>query len=210
MALLTRALIRNFPEQYAMYAERSFTYNDIEQPNRNRLLWRDRTVDGVKTGHTEAAGYCLVASALRGNMRLISVVMGTASDEARMRESQKLLSYGFRYFETQRLYEAGIALRTSELWYGDRNEIELGVAEDVYVTIPRGHYDELQAELHVPRVIEAPIEAGQKIGELRLRLGDEIVHKEPLVALSDAQTGGLFSRIGDGVYLFFRNLFGDD
>jgi serine-type D-Ala-D-Ala carboxypeptidase (penicillin-binding protein 5/6) len=210
MAVLTRALIRNFPEQYAMYAERSFTYNDIEQPNRNRLLWRDRTVDGVKTGHTEAAGYCLVASALRGSMRLISVVMGTASEEARMRETQKLLSYGFRYFETQRPYEAGVALRTSELWYGDRNEIELGVAEDVYVTIPRGHYEQLQAELYVPRVIEAPIEAGQKIGELRLRLGDETVHKAPLVALSDAQAGGLFSRIGDGVYLFFRNLFSND
>lgn len=210
MAVLTRALIRNFPEQYAMYAERSFTYNDIEQPNRNRLLWRDRTVDGVKTGHTEAAGYCLVASALRGSMRLISVVMGTASDEARMRETQKLLSYGFRYFETQRLYEAGVPLRTSALWYGDRDEIELGVAEDVYVTIPRGHYDDLEAELLVPRVIEAPVTAGQKLGELRLRLGDETVHKVELVALGDAESGGLFSRMGDGIYLFFRNLFSDD
>jgi serine-type D-Ala-D-Ala carboxypeptidase (penicillin-binding protein 5/6) len=210
LAVLTRELIRRFPEHYAIYAERSFTYNDIEQPNRNRLLWRDRTVDGVKTGHTEAAGYCLVASALRGNMRLISVVMGTASDEARMRESQKLLSYGFRYFETQRLYEAGVPLKTAELWYGVNDAVELGVAEDVYVTIPRGHYEELQAELQVPNVIEAPVAAGQEIGELRLRLADETVLRVPLVALADTEEGGLFSRLGDGVYLFFRNLLSDE
>jgi len=146
LALLTRAMIEKHPEHYAMYSEPSFEYNDISQPNRNRLLLRDRTVDGVKTGHTEAAGYCLVASALRGNMRLISVVMGTASDEARMRESQKLLSYGFRYFETQRLYEAGVPLKTAELWYGEAEQIELGAAEDVYVTIPRGHYEEHDPE----------------------------------------------------------------
>lgn len=210
LAQLTRALIRDFPEQYAMYAEKSFTYNDIEQPNRNRLLWRDRTVDGVKTGHTEAAGYCLVASALRGNMRLISVVMGTTSDEARMRETQKLLSYGFRYFETQRLYEAGVALKTSELWYGARGEIELGVAEDLHVTIPRGSYEKLQAELQVPKVIEAPLKAGDKVGEVRLRLGEETVLRAPLVALADAEEGGIFTRFGHGVYLFFLNLFGDE
>ncbi|MFX3658114.1 MAG: D-alanyl-D-alanine carboxypeptidase family protein [bacterium] len=210
LAQLTRALISDFPEQYAMYAEKSFTYNDIEQPNRNRLLWRDRTVDGVKTGHTEAAGYCLVASALRGNMRLISVVMGTASDEARMRETQKLLSYGFRYFETQRLYEAGVPLKTSELWYGERGEVELGVAEDLHVTIPRGSYEQLQAELQVPKVIEAPLKAGDKVGEVRLRLNDETVLRVPLVALADVEEGGIFTRFGHGVYLFFLNLFSDE
>ncbi len=210
LALLTKSMINRFPGHYAMYSEPSFEYNDIVQPNRNRLLLRDRTVDGVKTGHTEAAGYCLVASALRGNMRLISVVMGTDSDEARMRESQKLLSYGFRYFETQRLYEAGVPLKTAELWYGEADQIELGAAEDVYVTIPRGHYDDLEAELSIPRVIEAPVAAGDEVGELRLRLGDETVHKVPLVALAAAPEGGLFSRLGDAVYLFFSNLFSGD
>lgn len=210
LALLTQALIKRFPEHYALYSERAFTYNDIEQPNRNRLLWRDRTVDGVKTGHTEAAGYCLVASALRGNMRLISVVMGTDSDEARMRESQKLLSYGFRYFETQRLYEAGVPLKTAELWYGDMDELQLGVADDVYVTIPRGHYEDLQAELSVPRVIEAPVEQGREFGELRLRLGENTVRRVPLVALSSAAEGGIFSQASDAIYLFFRNLLADD
>lgn len=210
LALLTRELIKRFPDSYSLYAERSFTYNDIEQPNRNRLLWRDRTVDGVKTGHTKEAGYCLVASAKRGNMRLISVVMGTDSEEARMRESQKLLSYGFRHFETQRLYEAGVPLKTAELWYGDEEEIALGVADDVYVTIPRGHYDDLEAELQVARVIEAPVNPGDEFGELRLRLNDDTVHRAPLVALAAAPEAGMFSRFGDGVYLFFRNMFTGD
>jgi D-alanyl-D-alanine carboxypeptidase (penicillin-binding protein 5/6) len=210
LALLTQSLIQRFPDTYATYAERSFTYNDIEQPNRNRLLWRDKTVDGVKTGHTEAAGYCLVASAKRGNMRLISVVMGTDSEEARMRESQKLLSYGFRYFETQQLYAAGVPLKTAELWYGEAEDIELGVSEAVYVTIPRGHYDDLQAELKVARVIEAPVAPGDEFGELRLMLDDELVYSAPLVALAAAGQAGIFSRLGDSIYLFFRNLIGGD
>ena len=205
LALLTNSLLERFPEHYAFYAERSFTYNDIEQPNRNRLLWRDRTVDGVKTGHTLAAGYCLVASALRDNMRLISVVMGTKSEEARMQESQKLLSYGFRYFETQKLYEAAVPLKTTELWYGEAEEIELGVAEHVVVTIPRGHYDDIKAELKVARVIEAPIAKGAEFGELRLSLHDEIVYRAPLIALETAEEAGIFSRLGDAIYLFFAS-----
>lgn len=210
LAQLTVALIKRFPDHYHIYAERSFAYNDIEQPNRNRLLWRDRTVDGVKTGHTEAAGYCLVASALRGNMRLISVVMGTDSDEARMRESQKLLSYGFRYFETQTLYQADVPLKTAPLWYGEVDEIELGLAEPVAVTIPRGHYDDLKAELSVPRVIEAPVEQGAPVGELILTLYDERVYDAPLVALQEAGQAGVFSRFGDWLYLFFTDLFGSE
>lgn len=210
LALLTRALIKNYPNHYGMYSELSFEYNDIKQPNRNRLLLRDRTVDGVKTGHTEAAGYCLVSSALRDGMRLISVVMGTDSDEARMRESQKLLSYGFRYFETQKVYAARSPLKTAELWYGDQGEIQLGPAEDVYVTIPRGHYDDLKAELKVARVIEAPVDEGQQFGELRLKLEDETVYLAPLVALAAAPEAGIFSRMWDGTYLFFRNLVSGD
>ena len=204
LALLTNSLIERFPEHYATYAERSFTFNDIEQPNRNRLLWRDRTVDGVKTGHTQEAGYCLVASALRGNMRLISVVMGAVSEEARMQESQKLLSYGFRYFETQKLYAAGVPLKTTQLWYGEAEDIELGVAEEVVVTIPRGHYDSIEAELTLAKVIEAPVAKGDDFGELRLNLHGEVVYRAPLVALNAAEEAGIFSRIGDGVYLFFK------
>jgi D-alanyl-D-alanine carboxypeptidase (penicillin-binding protein 5/6) len=160
----------------------------------------------VKTGHTEAAGFCLVASALRDNMRLISVVMGTDSEEARMRESQKLLSYGFRYFETQRVYQAGVPLKTAELWYGEADQIQLGAADDVYVTIPRGHYESLKAELEVARVIEAPVEPGEQFGELRLKLDDRTVHRAPLVALEAAPEGGIFARLWDAIYLFFRNL----
>lgn len=206
LAILTRAMIKEFPVSYAMYAERSFTHNEIEQPNRNRLLWRDRTVDGVKTGHTEAAGYCLVASAVRDNMRLISVVMGTKSDEARMRESQKLLSYGFRYFETQKLYDARTPLKTAEVWYGEGEDVQLGVSEDVIVTIPRGHYNDLDAQLKVMKVIEAPINAGDELGELRLALDDEVVYRAPLVALGEMEEAGVFARVSDFVYLFFKQL----
>ena len=210
LSLLTRALIARFPEHYALYSERSFLFNDIEQPNRNRLLWRDKTVDGVKTGHTEAAGYCLVASAVRDNMRLISVVMGTDSEEARMRESQKLLAYGFRYFETQELYAAGVPLKTAQLWYGEESTIELGVADSVRLTVPRGQYENLKAELEVARVIEAPISAGDPFGELVLTLGEEVVYRTPLVALQDAEEAGLFGRMADALTLFFTNLFSDE
>jgi len=210
LAQLTISLVKRFPKHYAIYSEKSFTYNDIEQPNRNRLLWRDKTVDGVKTGHTEAAGYCLVASALRGNMRLVSVVMGTSSDEARMRESQKLLSYGFRYFETQKLYDAGVPLKTVPVWYGESDQLELGLAEDVAVTIPRGHYEDLQAQMELEKIVEAPIEQGQPVGELRLTLDGELVRAAPLVALQGVPEGGLFSRMVDGVRLFFDGLLSSD
>jgi serine-type D-Ala-D-Ala carboxypeptidase (penicillin-binding protein 5/6) len=210
LALLTISLINDHPEHYAIYSEKSFTFNDIEQPNRNRLLWRDKTVDGVKTGHTNAAGFCLVSSALRGNMRLISVVMGTDSEEARMRESQKLLSYGFRYFETQRLYEAGVPLKTAPVWYGIEDDVAIGVAENVSVTIPRGHYEDLQAELILEKVIEAPIAIDDTLGEIRLSLYDEEIYSAPLIALTQVQEAGFFSRLTDGVSLFFEGLFSDD
>ena len=209
LATLTRALIEQHAATYAIYAERSFRYNDIEQPNRNRLLWRDKTVDGVKTGHTDAAGYCLVASAERDDMRLISVVMGTDSDEARMLESQKLLKYGFRYFETRRPYQGQTMLKDNEIFYGASDTVPLGVAEDVYVTIPRGHYNELEAELEVPAVLEAPVAAGEEVGELLLTLGGEKVFEAPLIALEAVPEAGVFSQVGDFFSLFFRELFGD-
>jgi len=206
LALLTRELINRFPEHYAIYSDRSFVFNDIKQPNRNRLLWRDRTVDGVKTGHTEEAGYCLVASALRDNMRLISVVMGTDSDEARMRESQKLLSYGFRYFETQKLYDGEAPLKTAEVWYGSQGSVELGVADDVHITIPRGTYEAIKAELEIPKIIKAPLEAGQVLGELQLALHGETIFRAPLVALAPVAEAGIFTRLWHAVYLFFSSL----
>jgi len=210
LALLTGDLIRRFPEHYALYSQRSFEYNDIDQPNRNKLLWRDRTVDGVKTGYTSDAGYCLVASALREGMRLISVVMGTDSDQARMRESQKLLSYGFRYFETQTLYAADTALKEQQLYYGEAETVDLGVTENVVVTIPRGYYQDVEAEMTLPKILEAPLTAGQAIGELRLRLHDEIIYEAPLVALANVGEAGLFSQIGDFIELFFDQLMDGD
>lgn len=210
MALLTVALINDHPEHYSYYSERSFTYNDIEQANRNRLLWRDRTVDGVKTGHTEEAGFCLVASALRGNMRLISVVMGTDSEEARMRESQKLLSYGFRYFETQKLYDAGVPLKTTRIYYGENEELELGLAEPLTITIPRGSYEDLEPELSVPTAPEAPVAQGDVLGELILSLYGEEIYRMPLVALTPVTEAGIFSRLADWVSLFISDLLGSE
>ena len=205
LALLTREYIRRFPDNYAIYAEKSFTYNDIEQPNRNRLLWRDRSVDGVKTGYTEAAGYCLLASAQRDGMRLVSVVMGTDSDATRVRESLELLSYGFRFYETKQLYEGGAPLKTAKLWYGESDSVELGVTAPVVVTLPRGHYDEVEVEMTVAKLLEAPLEAGEELGELRVSLGGEELHRVPLVALASVAEAGVFSRMMD----FFAILFAD-
>ncbi len=206
MALIARALIRRYPEHYAIYAERSFEYNGIDQPNRNRLLWRDRTVDGVKTGHTDAAGYCLVASAERDGMRLISAVMGADSDGVRMRESQKLLAYGFRYFETRELYDPDTPLEVSDVWYGESDTVSMGVPESVVVTIPRGRYDDLEATLDLPRAIEAPVTVGQELGELRVSLDDRLVVSAPLVAREAVAEAGFFSRFFEGIAIFFREL----
>lgn len=210
LAVLTRDYVKRFPESYAIYSERSFKYGDIEQPNRNRLLWRDRSVDGVKTGHTIAAGYCLIASAVRDNMRLISVVMGTDSDDSRMRESQKLLSYGFRYFETQQLYDANVPLKTTDVWYGETESLDVGVGAPVVVTIPRGHYDDVEAEIQLAKLIEAPISVGDEFGELRLRMGGELIYSAPLVALQDVAEAGMLARVGDFFSLFFSQLFSSD
>jgi serine-type D-Ala-D-Ala carboxypeptidase (penicillin-binding protein 5/6) len=207
LAIGARAMIREFPQHYSMYSERSFTFNGIEQPNRNRLLWRDRSVDGVKTGHTTEAGYCLISSAERDGMRLISIVMGTANDEARMRESNKLLSYGFRHYETQLLYSGLDRLRTSDVWYGNVNEVALGVPNNVYITIPRGRYDDLRAEMDVLRVIKAPFEPGQELGTVRVHIDDQVIHSVPLIALTGAAEAGFLRRLWHGIALFFRELF---
>lgn len=208
MALLARAIIQHYPEQYAVYKEKYFTYNNIRQPNRNRLLWRDKSVDGLKTGHTEEAGYCLVSSAKREDMRLISVVMGTSSEEARVKETQKLLNYGFRYYETTPLYAAGEVLNEAKIWGGALDAINLGLAEAVTVTIPRGHKSELVATLEVEPTIKAPVSLGDKMGRLLVTLDGEVLVDQNIVALEDVDQGSFFKRIWDWIKLFFLGLFG--
>lgn len=206
MALLSRYIINDYPEHYAVYAERSFTYNDINQPNRNRLLWRDASVDGLKTGWTTEAGYGLVASAKRDDMRLISVVMGTSSEEARAQETQKLLSYGFRYYETLKLYDQGAVLNTPRIWGGASNELRVGVDRDVVMTLPRARNQELTARLDIREDISAPVAQGDRVGTLEVSLGDEVVGEQALVALESVEEGGLFKRLFDQVRRFFSNL----
>ena len=204
LAKLAVALIRDFPEHYDWYSQKEFTFNKIKQYNRNRLLWRNKFVDGIKTGHTKSAGYCLVASALRDNMRLISVVLGTRSDEARSRESQKLLTYGFRFFETHRLYKANEALTSAHVWKGAQDQLPLGLAEDLYLTIPKGQYKKLVANMNLDARITAPIKAGQAFGSVNVSLGDEQYAKRELVALTAIDSGGLFSNLVDEVKLLFE------
>ena len=211
MAILSAALIERFPEHYRLYEERSFQYGEIERPqlNRNRLLWRDKSVDGVKTGMTEAAGYCLVVSALREGTRLIASVMGAKSDEDRLRDAQKLLAYGFRYFETHDLYADGDALANPRVWYGTVENVALGIDESIRITVPRGRYDDLSAVVDLPDEIMAPIAAGDALGVVRVTLDDEILLEKELLAQSDVPEAGFFARRGDDLERFFSGLFGD-
>ncbi len=204
MATLTRALIKEFPEHYAWHAQKEFTYNNITQQNRNKLLWRDESVDGVKTGHTEDAGFCLVASAKRNDMRLISVVMGTKSANARANENQTLLNYGFRFFETHKLYNSNESLTKTRIWKGDKNNLELGLADDLYVTIPRRHYNDLKAEISVDKKISAPVSEGQPVGKVNVSLAGETVSEQPLIALSTVGKGNFFQRIYDEALLLLQ------
>lgn len=204
LAILTRAIIAEFPEYYRWYSQREFTFNNITQPNRNLLLWRDGTVDGVKTGHTEAAGYCLVASAQRDGMRLISVVLGTKSENARAQESQTLLNYGFRFFETHRLYADNQPLTKVRIWKGSADELPLGLATPLYVTIPRGRYNELKADVNLPPQIMAPASKGESFGHVSVRLDDATLADRPLVALQEVEEGGLFDQFVDEVQLMFQ------
>ncbi len=204
IALLTRAVIRDFPETYRLYREKEYTFNDIRQFNRNRLLWRDETVDGVKTGHTESAGWCLVASARRGDMRLVSVVTGTESDKARTQASQALLNYGYRFYETHRLYRAEDILKTARIWYGEQEQVSMGVGKDIYITIPRGRYRDLDASMEIDSEIAAPVERGQQLGQVNIRLDDELIVSEQIVALQSVAEGSLFTRALDSIKLMFR------
>ena len=207
LSLLARAIIQDHPEHYSIYSEKYFKYNNINQPNRNRLLWRDSSVDGLKTGHTNAAGYCLVSSAKRRDMRLISVVMGTDSDKARARETQKLLSYGFRHFDTKTIYAIGdIIKENAKIWYGKEEFLNLTIAEDVTLTLPRGAQKNLSANILVDEKIKAPIAAGQELGRLQVSLNDEILIDTALVAENDIDESGIFSRFIDWILLFITQL----
>ena len=204
IAILTRAVISEFPESYSYYKEREYTYNKIRQFNRNRLLWRDETVDGVKTGHTEAAGYCLVASAQREDMRLISVVLGADSDKSRTQSSQSLLNYGFRFYETHKLYRAEEVLKTERIWYGEQEQVNLGVGKDIHITIPRGRYRDLDASMEIDREISAPVALGQQLGQVNIKLDDELMLSEDIVAMQNVGEGSFFVRTMDSIKLMFR------
>ena len=204
LGLMASAIIREHPEVYALYSEREFTFNDITQKNRNTLLWRDDSVDGMKTGHTEAAGYCLVASALRDDMRLIAVVLGAASDKARLTESQRLLNYGYRFYRTRKVYAAGEQISQARIWMGTQDNIGLGVAEDLYLTLPRDAFDNLQTTIEVADYIRAPLRIGQELGRSVLTVNDQIVSEVPLLALQKVEEGGIFLRMQHSIQRYFQ------
>jgi D-alanyl-D-alanine carboxypeptidase (penicillin-binding protein 5/6) len=201
IAILSTAVIRDFPDHYVWYAEKEFTYNNITQHNRNKLLWRDSSVDGLKTGHTDEAGYCLAASAERGGMRLVSVVLGAKSENARAQEIQKLFNYGFRFFETHDLYQADAKVADAKIWKGASDVVDLGVSKSLAITVPRGRYKELVATTNINQPIIAPIDAGTQLGEVDIYLADTLVAKQPLVALQAIEQGSWWRRLLDTILL---------
>lgn len=206
LALLSRALISNSYQYYPLYAEKYFEFNDIRQPNRNRLLWRDDTVDGIKTGHTSEAGYCLVASAVRDNMRLITVVMGSANEETRAQETQQLLNYVYRFYETVPLYNASQVVSQQRIWGGKENEVKLGVVENLAVTIQRGKQEEMSVVLDLPRNVVAPILEGETVGKVLVSVKGELISETPLIALKSVEEAGFVKRLWHKVLKFFSGL----
>ncbi len=204
LATLARAIIEEFPEYYKWHAVKEYTYNGIKQSNRNSLLWRDDSVDGLKTGHTEAAGYCLVASAKRDDMRIISVVLGTSSTKARADGSQALVNYAFRFFETRLLFKAGEPISTARIWKSANEYSSLGVLEDLYITVRRGSYDNLESKLDIPAIVTAPIAAGQPVATLTISLEGEELQSTSLRALDDNPEGSFWQRTKDNVSLWFE------
>ena len=201
---LTESTIRDFPEYYPWYAIKEFVHNNIKQTNRNLLLWRDESVDGVKTGHTKAAGYCLVASAKREGMRLISVIMGTKGDQERARETLSLLNYGFRFYEAHRLHGAGETLAQTKVWKGTKRDLSLGVASDLGVTVPRGQHAGISTRLEIEPRLVAPVARGQVVGRVFVEQGGNLMREAPLVALEEIPLGGWFRRLVDTILLWFQ------
>jgi len=208
LAILGSALINNFPQYYHWYNQKWFTFNGIRQPNRNRLLWRDNQVDGLKTGHTNEAGFCLVSSAKRDNMRLLAVVLGSPSETARADDSERLINYGFRFFETHELYKAGTPITELPLYKGQANTITVGLNKAQYITIPNGQYQRLAINTKIPKYLQAPIEKNDQVGELLVQFDNNVIASYPLYALQSVPKGGFFTRVKDGVSLTFKRWFG--
>jgi len=204
LALLAVALIRDYTDVYALHSIKKFSFNNITQQNRNKLLWNDKSVDGIKTGHTEKAGFCLVSSALRDDMRLISVVLGADGPKSREQASQALLNYGFRFYETKKIYSVGDTITTTKVWKGESENIDLGVNRDLYVTIPRGQFSNIDMKFDLPKTTVAPVMQGEKQGMLKLFISDEEIISEPLVALQSIKQAGLFRRLKDDIRLIFE------
>lgn len=204
MGIIAKALIRDFPEHYDWHALAEFEHNGINQPNRNRLLFRDERVDGLKTGYTKSAGYCIVVSGKQKDMRLIVVVMGTESDNARVRQAQALINYGFRFYETHRLFEARQPVTSVRVWKGNVENLNLGLTEDLFLTVPRGKYSELKAQTALDQKIHAPVKAGESRGQLNVKLAGEVVADRPLVALHPVPEGNLWRQVTDHVKLMLE------
>jgi D-alanyl-D-alanine carboxypeptidase (penicillin-binding protein 5/6) len=207
LALLGQALIQEFPEYYHWYKQKWFSFNGIRQPNRNRLLWRDAEVDGIKTGHTNDAGFCLVSSAKHNNMRLLAVVLGSPTETARADDSSRLLNYGFRFFETHPLYKAGETINEIPLYKGQDDKIKVGLTKDQYITIPSGQYQRLTINTKFPKYLQAPLKKGDKVGELVIKFDNNVISNQPLSALHDVPNGGVYKRLKDSVALMFKRWF---
>ena len=204
LTILAQAIINEFPEYYKWYSMKEFKYGDIKQSNRNSLLWRDSTVDGMKTGHTDDAGYCLVSSAKRDGMRIISVVLGTASAKSRIDGSQALLNYGFRFYETRLLYRGGEKVTGAKIWKAQNESTELGLPDDLYITFPRGSFDKIESSVNMPAILIAPVAEGQPVAELQVSLNGASLVNEPLRALQENPAGSLWQRPRDSVKLWFE------
>lgn len=204
LTILAQAIINQFPEYYKWYSMKEFKYGDIKQSNRNSLLWRDSTVDGMKTGHTDDAGYCLVSSAKRDGMRIISVVLGTASAKSRIDGSQALLNYGFRFYETRLLYRGGEKVTGAKIWKAQNESTELGLPDDLYITFPRGSFDKIESSVNMPAILIAPVAEGQPVAELQVSLNGASLVNEPLRALQENPAGSLWQRTRDSVKLWFE------
>jgi serine-type D-Ala-D-Ala carboxypeptidase (penicillin-binding protein 5/6) len=206
-ATLAQALTRDFPEDYKLFSEKWFTFNGIKQPNRNRLLWRYQYADGLKTGHTDDAGYCLVASASKDGMRLISVIMGAPSDEVRTEDSIRLLTYGFRFFETHKVYTSGTTLTHARTWKGTQKDVALGIDKDLYATVPAGQFKNIETVYQINEPLTAPIVKGETYGKVNIVLNNQVVLSRPLIAMTDNPRGGLARRVSDSVSFGFHKLF---
>ena len=208
LATMTSLLINNFPETYSLYKEKYYTFNNIRQPNRNRLLWKDNSSDGVKTGHTESAGYCLISSAKRNDMRLIAVVAGAKSDKERFNDTQRLLEYGFRFYSTQEVIKKDNALKDVDVWGGKKNLVSLGAENNIKLTLPRTTFKNITISYDFQNNLRAPIKEGQTLGTLVIKDGEKTLHTENLVALNDVEAKGFFGRLWASLVLWFRGLFG--